>query len=599
MHGHLSSRRLVSLAAVAALAAGGTAYAAVQAVAAAEFTSTLVNATSAKCVEVPGAARRNGLQLNQAACTGGPAQQFRFTQVGTDTYTVRNTATGYCLEATGTADGAAVVQRRACRDQAGQRFTLKAAGDGYQVVGEGSGKCVEIAAGSAADGAALQQWACGDPATAGNQIWQLADVPEAAPSTPAAPVAAGASGTNPDWGTALPPADAPLSRAYQLIQGEQDKGYQPKAGECSSEIHARYWTWGPDGKVYPTWHPPRDASGCSFGHEHGDDPRTSNLFEKTGWNWFGYTNELLAPSNPASQRNEDHVGHKIAVGNKINTYLDNNARNSPQMSCDALLKAHQGTHSPDALTNNLHELSYNVRCVFNATGEVTETRFNVLLPIGHPGGHTVNNMCDGSGTTQHNGVGTASPADSPDGGYAHRKIADAACASKVKAGDGQITRMDELWSLELHVRNQGGLKRFDLNPYLIVSNPSRYYDPALPGKIGRNIDLCYQGARGAACDTVRALTAKSGEQVAWDSPQSPLNGARRHLDPNRFVVQNTGPTTLYTDVFGRRFSTTTFPGAIEQFISGNQTANAESQGDIFIPFKNFAANPADAIRSPN
>jgi ricin-type beta-trefoil lectin protein len=629
--------RVTGLAAVAALTVGGTAYAAVQAAAGAEFTSTLVNATSAKCVEVPGGAKRNGLQLKQATCTGVPAQQFRFAQVEGDVYTVKNVATGYCLEVAGsrTTDGAQIVQRRTCRDQASQQFVLTAVSSlagGYQLIGAGSAKCLDIAAGSTADGAALQQWTCGDAATAGNQIWRLTDVPEAAPAESAGPVPSGpssaptatpsagssssatpvpsssvtrppasgpgAAGTNADWGTALPPEGAALSRAYDLIFGEKDKGYQPKAGECSWEIHARYWTWGPDGKVYPTWHPARDASGCSFGHEHGDDPRTSSLFASTGWNPFGYTNELLAPSDPNKQRNEDHVGHKIAVGNKINTYLDNNKANSPQMSCDALIKAHQGTHSPDALTNNLHELSYNVKCLFNATGEVTETRFNVLLPIGHPGGFTTNNLCDGSGTTLHNNVGAAVPSNSPDGGYSHRKIADTECAAEIAAG-GQITRMDELWSLELHIRNAGGLKRFDLNPYLIVSNPSRYYDPAKPGMIGRNIDLCYQGAKGAPCDTVRALTAKSGQQIPWDSVQSPLNGARRHLDPNRFVVQNTGPTTLYTDVFGTRFSTTTFPGAIEQFISGNQTANAESQGDIFIPFKNFAANAADGIHAPN
>src|SRR5690606_6377513 len=45
-------------------------------------------------------------------------------------------------------------------------------------------------------------------------------------------------------------------------------------GECSAEIHNSYFVVGPDGTRYPTWHPPEDeATGCSFGHEHGRDPR--------------------------------------------------------------------------------------------------------------------------------------------------------------------------------------------------------------------------------------------------------------------------------------------------------------------------------------
>ncbi|MEU4888269.1 MULTISPECIES: VOC family protein [Streptomyces] len=71
---------------------------------------------------------------------------------------------------------------------------------------------------------------------------------------------------NPSWGKELPPADAPTSRAYDLIVENNDKGYAPRSGECSKEIHARYWDYGPDGKVYPTWHPAKDAGGCTFGH---------------------------------------------------------------------------------------------------------------------------------------------------------------------------------------------------------------------------------------------------------------------------------------------------------------------------------------------
>jgi hypothetical protein len=608
----------------------GTALAAVSITATATFTSSMQAAHSGKCAQ-PASGRRSAAQLRQQACTDSAAQQFEFSEITSGIFMIRSASSKYCVDVFGAslADGAQMIQWADCHGAANQRFALKAVSGApgqYMVVAQHSGKCIDVSAGSQADGAVLVQWACGDPATAGEQVWKINDAPAPGPTTgvtiaptppvptvgpsvsvsssagptsgPTSTAAPGAPGSNDDWGKALPPIGAPMSRAYSLIYGEKDKGYQPKAGECSWEMHARYWTWGEDGKVYPTWHPARDPSGCSFGHEHGDDPRTSPFFAKTGWSAFGCTNELLAPSNPSSQRNEDHVGHKVAIGNGIATHVGNDPRARVDMNCDAMIKFHQGTHSPDALVSNLHELYYNLRCVYTDNGAVTETQFRALTPIGHPGSFNVNNLCDGTGNTVHDHVGTASPADSKDGGFSSRRIADDACAKSIVGGNGTIARMDELWQVEVHARNQGSLARFDLNPYLLVANASRYYDPAQPSLIGRNIDLCYQGAKGAACDTARALTAKTGANIAWDDPRSPFTGSTRHFDPNRFVVQNNGATTLYTDVYGLRFSTSPFTGSVKQLISGNHAEDG-SQGDIFMPYKNFAANSADGIHAPN
>lgn len=42
---------------------------------------------------------------------------------------------------------------------------------------------------------------------------------------------------------------------------------------CSTAQHDRYRATGPDGKLYPTWHPQVDLSqGCVFDHEHGSNP---------------------------------------------------------------------------------------------------------------------------------------------------------------------------------------------------------------------------------------------------------------------------------------------------------------------------------------
>ena len=86
--------------------------------------------------------------------------------------------------------------------------------------------------------------------------------------------------------------------------------------------------------------------------------------------------------------------------------------------------------------------------------------------------------------------------------------------------------------------------------------------------------------------------------MAYDDPRSPFNGAQRDFSPGLFVVQNDGPTTVYTDVFARHFSTTPFPGAIEQYIAGSH-AGDRGQGTIRGTFTNFAGNAADKVHAPN
>lgn len=418
-----------------------------------------------------------------------------------------------------------------------------------------------------------------------------------------------AAARNPQWGASAPPAGAPFSRAYQLVLGEDARGYHPRGGECSREIHARYWAYGPDGKVYPTWHPPRDPSGCSFGHEHGDDPRTATLFDRYGWPPFGYVNEQLAPSSPSSQRDEDHVGHKVQVGNgrQVIQGDDGRAGQPPSgpvtMVCDSLIKFHQGTHSKDAFTNNLHELLYNVRCTYQDTGQVIETRFWTLPPVGPPGGFT---PTDGCSTGEHRHVGSAMPGDSPDTPFPFpgRRIPDEHCAASVVAGDLDMFAMHENWFATVFHRRWGnseaaGLRDFQVLAYFLVLDPTRYFDPAKPNGLGHVVDLCYEGARGFACDMVRRATDRNGGQrIAWDDSRSPFRGAHRLFAPGTLIIQNEGPSTVYTDAYGLQFSTTPFPGAIEQYISGNRASTRE-QGFIRGNVVNYAADPADGVRAPN
>ncbi|WP_169732008.1 cellulose-binding domain-containing protein [Glycomyces arizonensis] len=391
--------------------------------------------------------------------------------------------------------------------------------------------------------------------------------------------------TNPEWGQGPPPADAELSMAYELVL--QPKGYDPQPGECASEIHARYWTYGPDGKVYPTWHPVQDPSGCSFGHEHGDDPRNSPLFDESGFPPFGYVSEVQADSLPdMSQRHEDHVGHKVLVQNvDVIQGDDGSAFFPPQgtvlANCDILLKIHQGTHSPDAFKNNVHELISNIKCTAN--GRTVQADVAVLMPFGVAGGFSPSE-CPGFGG-RFIDVGTPAPADSPSEYVTPgRLIAESSCVDAIRRGETHydplypdpqpfnVSDMDDFWFGNSQINGAG--VNFSISPLFYVVNSSRYYDPSQPNNLGRVLDLCYEPdlLGGPGCE--EALQA--GERLEWDDPRSPFTGSLREYRPGGFTLQSSGSTTVYTDAYGGNVSAAPFEGSIEQHFSGSTPSGGSS-----------------------
>ena len=70
---------------------------------------------------------------------------------------------------------------------------------------------------------------------------------------------------------------------------------------CPAWVHDGYVAKGPDGKMYPTWHPQIDPRyWCTFGHEHGSDPGALGGSFKP---LYGYTAAADGMSEP-------HVGFK-------------------------------------------------------------------------------------------------------------------------------------------------------------------------------------------------------------------------------------------------------------------------------------------------
>jgi hypothetical protein len=77
--------------------------------------------------------------------------------------------------------------------------------------------------------------------------------------------------------------------------------------KCSQALHDSYVAQGPDGRMYPTWHPlidhEADGTTCSHRHEHGSNPALLNP------NWhplFGYAAYHMG-------MNEPNAGFKVAV----------------------------------------------------------------------------------------------------------------------------------------------------------------------------------------------------------------------------------------------------------------------------------------------
>ncbi len=357
-----------------------------------------------------------------------------------------------------------------------------------------------------------------------------------------------------------PVADGPPATSFGVwVPGPNDS--------CSAAIHDQYAVIGPDGKKYPTWHPPTDpATGCNFGHEHGRDPRGSKLYWTVGPIPLGYANEQLDIWDPSLSRHEDHVGHKFEWENDVRMRLaDGVASEVFEVTCDVLTKLHQGTHSPDAFVNNLHELVYHIRC-----SDGTEMHLTMMAAIGTPGEFV--RSCD---RNVHVTVGPAQPVNSPSGG-GKRIIPDRTCVDQdilvAPGANSNFGSIRESWEISQSIRTAGGQRLASINPYYQVLDPSRFHDPAMPNVMGRPIDVCYETeangdiAQGGVCAESTAEGQLTG--IVFDDPRSGFRGARRFVDINSNRISNEeGPVAWYTDPFGKNGQTEPFPGSIKQLIA--------------------------------
>jgi hypothetical protein len=420
------------------------------------------------------------------------------------------------------------------------------------------------------------------------------------------PSSSGGGGT-----TSNAPASASLGRWAPAAQDS-----------CSKAFHDSFFVIGPDGKKYPTWHPPeaRDQATnqlCSFGHDHGMDPAFSALWADlqahfaadTNHNGlleagelsasgipFGLASEALV--NSPTPRLEDHTAYKIIYANDaVRTRVSGGSGTSFDLHCDLFAAYNQPASTADAFGSNLFSVIYAVNC--NSGNSVGQYPVKVIVTtmavFGDPGSFTL----DANGTQQQN-AGTAVPSTSPQGGSELGRLIPSrdAVFAGVFVPNTQMSdfgTLVERWETQLHLRRPNGDELATLAPAFRVDDPARYFDN---GALARSIDLCYSGldANGnlvtdplQAAAIVRqvrgggaincASVAPNGpatptsSRVAFDDATSPFRGCRRSAFFGADAVHNSGAAIWYTDAFGANASNAAFANSIKQLIA---TADTDS-----------------------
>jgi hypothetical protein len=406
---------------------------------------------------------------------------------------------------------------------------------------------------------------------------------------------------------------------------------------CTQAFHDTFFVIGPDGKKYPTWHPPTATDPttgrvCTFGHEHGRDPRGSALFDAIRTHFafdangngtidpaerdasgvpFGYAAEQLRGFNAANgigngNRDQPHTSFKITWENGVvRTRTVNGVVQTFDLACDALTLINQDTFSADAYASNLHEVIYAVDC--NRGNDAARFGGRVIASamatFGDPGGFVTTGPND---TFVPVRAGTPVPGNSPTGRGERGRVIPTADnvlesilvrANAVSDFSGGLV---ETWTPGLALLRTDGTVLASADPAFAVFSPSRYYDAAQLRAVARSIDLCYIGynaagvliddplrageivrqARGPECAFVAPLGPATPRalRIPFDDPRSIFNGCRRTVTLGQTRIANAnGITVWYTDPFGRGARSTSFPGATKQLVAAVANTTA---GDV-------------------
>ncbi len=424
--------------------------------------------------------------------------------------------------------------------------------------------------------------------------------------------------------------------------------WTPVAGvdTCTQAQHDAHFTLGPDGKKYPTWHAPTDTlsdgSTCTYGHEHGPDPRNFEPFYteiKRHFAWdednsgvieddelatsgipFGYVAEQLDAYNTAraisasnGQRHQAHTAYKIVYGTRVRNRMVSGTAQAYDLVCNHLVALNQNTASADAFASNMHEAIVAMDCPSGAKA----TEYPVRL--------IVSGMMDFGNSTEFDAAAltstvaqTIAPAQLPAPLNSHlsvttgRRALPAVVAGTNRMWDNAFVAsgatsdmekaMAERWSAEFSLSN-GATTYATVRPTVTALSPSRFYDPTGTGLVGRTINLCYTGlnAGGALVSDptlsadlprrVRGLnecsalgtnppTTALASRVAHDSINSPFRNCKREVSFGNVTVNSAGrSTTQYSTPFGTETQAArSATSNVKQYVAAVNTAALGSGG---------------------
>lgn len=379
---------------------------------------------------------------------------------------------------------------------------------------------------------------------------------------------------------------------------------------CPKALHDSYYVVGPDGRKYPTWHPPSTIDPdtgrlCYFGHEHGDDPRAAGLFddlrrhfawdangngriEDSEWNNdrtgvpFGYVVEHAADAATRAA-NIRHESYKVAWSDAVpRRRLVNGNEQSLDLSCSLLLAYAQDSFTTYAINEALHPLTYAIDC--NRGTEAANLTSKMIVSV----------LADF-------GSNLATPPASGEVGsrrglpQADSQVYPAAYVANGATSD-LLAALEERWDTVVSITNASGTELARFNPGLVVRTPARFQ--LNPTAIERSIQLCYSGLdvngflvtdpaqAGAIRRQVRGSTdcarlsatgpsTSLSQRIRFDARDAQFKGCSRQVVLRSQSIRNgTGPTTWYSTATGGGARTSAFAGSVRQYIASGVSSNA-------------------------
>ncbi|WP_342151473.1 RICIN domain-containing protein [Methylorubrum sp. SB2] len=204
---------------------------------------------SGLCLTVPGGATANGTQLDQEACTGSAAQTWQVKAFGNG-FALVNQANGLCVDSQISNNAGAAVIQWSCNGATQQTWSAKAQGAGFGLVAAYSGQCLDVYGASTVGGAKMIQWGCHGGA---NQTFAAVAAASGGGGTSGTGGGTGSGGsTAGGTGGTTPPGDAPPATTGLIVARHSAMCVENPGGQTATGVGIDQWPCEP-GATHMDW----------------------------------------------------------------------------------------------------------------------------------------------------------------------------------------------------------------------------------------------------------------------------------------------------------------------------------------------------------